>query len=148
MGARPRNFYDFAGEKLTIREISVRTGIDAPTLVCRVHAGVPLDAPYGARPRYTLDGVTLTCREWAERWNISTKNAWQRIDYYRRRNRSENTLLKRTWARYEIDGRIQNRYEWARQWNVTTKTASSRISFYLQTGRAKRTPDAPDPPNA
>src|ERR1041384_4160349 len=90
MGARPRKFYDFGGQKLTVREIVERTGLEWSTVTTRVHCGkLPLDAPLGGWPaRYELKGSTRTIKEWAAHWAISTKNARLRIDYYLRTGRA------------------------------------------------------------
>lgn len=140
MGRPARKFYDFAGERLTIKEIAERTGLEIGTLTTRLHCGgLSLEAPLnGSHRRYTLNGESLTVYQWAARWNTTAKNARQRIDYYLRQGRTTDRHKRLPEALYCIDGKTHTRHEWAAIWQVGPKTASGRIGYYLGTGRAQR----------
>lgn len=61
--------YDFHGEKLSLKEISERTGIKLITLVKRAEAGIPLDSPVKKTGRkedlYEYGGEQYTIKELA-----------------------------------------------------------------------------------
>jgi hypothetical protein len=71
----------FRGETLTVHEWSRRTGLKAPALYWRLHAGwdaeKTLTTP--AAPTYTHNGETLTLKQWSDRLGINVPTLQWRL---------------------------------------------------------------------
>lgn len=80
---RTNVFYDFQGERLTLPEISKRTGIPTPTLESRIkrmnlsiNEAVIKEA---TKHLYTYNGQTKTLREWSESTNLTYSKLYSRV---------------------------------------------------------------------
>jgi lambda repressor-like predicted transcriptional regulator len=151
--ARRRRF-DYNGERLTLKELSIRTGLSASSLHHRVKQGLTgeaLVAPSSKTPRtLTHNGKTRTIAEWAEISGVSDAVIRRRLDqglsaeealskdYKRPKTTGShrwNDHIARMHAarrasakRYTVDGRSLTLREWAEQSGLKLSTLQGRIT--------------------
>jgi hypothetical protein len=79
-------FVDYQGTKITLAELSEKTGISYPTLASRIARGMTgdesVDTPIPKRnfKLYTLNGETKNCREWARHYGLNEKAVYYQVN--------------------------------------------------------------------
>lgn len=139
----------YKGEKLTLKELSARTGVARDALYRRLHKGLTGEALFApalgsVKPTITLDGVTRTLDEWSEITGVKSDTIAKRIrsgctpqealtpgrrkSGFAQMHDKRRAPRGRTAKLYEHDGKSMTLRQWSEIIGIPPRTLRLRLS--------------------